>query len=128
MAFAFKSFARPRSILSPRINIITKQNPATTWRKRSLVLKESVEVFIVSLDTKNIKQKEIRAARLGDTNHDSTIMPILYQGSSMNPVLIQPAPRSAPMTACVPETGIPIYEEDMMNENDTKQTLNIIFF
>lgn len=98
------------------------------YNNNSLSLNEALEVNIVSLATQNIRENEMIAARVGDTNHESTIKPILFQGSSMKLELIQPAPRSAPMTACVPETGIPKYEADMMKENDTKQTLNIIFF
>ena len=66
------------------------------------------------------------AAKVGEMNHDITMKPIFVQLRFSKPMITIPPPRSDPMTACVPDTGIPFQEANMTKANVQKQTENII--
>lgn len=108
--------------------IITKQPVAIIYMDRILFLNEVLEVYRVRLATTSIKMYERQHAKAGEMNHDRTITPNFFQARCVKPVEMIPAPKSAPMTVCVPEIGIPENEEVMINVNDARHTENMIFF
>ena len=66
------------------------------------------------------------AARHGEMNHDMTILPSFSQLRPLAPVATRPAPRSAPVTVCVPEIGMPKNVLHIRNMNEVRQTENIM--
>ena len=89
------------------------------------------EVFLVSkvkVETIIIRRNVIKAAIVGEINHDNIIMPSFVHARFSNPVATIPATRRAPIAVCVPEIGIPNLTATMIKVKDAKQTANIICF
>lgn len=83
-------------------------------------------VFIVKPETHTISKNEIRHDKIGDAIQDIRMIPIYFQLSASILLATVPAPSIAPTTVCVPEMGMPEADENMIKQNEARQTANII--
>ena len=92
-----------------------QQNTIMNWVPMILDWYEKNFVFIENVATKTIMKYAMKPERSGEVTQDeamcksSTLFKLSY------PTMTQPAPRSDPITACVPEIGMA-----QSTESDTK--------
>ena len=80
---------------------------------------ENFEITIISM-------KDMQPASTGDVTHEDAIQSNSEKLSCEAPTVTQPAPISAPITACVPEMGIPNLTATAMKTKVEKHTDVII--